>query len=895
MQRWAAHYLGQTALPFALSDLEIRFFFTLSEPDRSALRARFQQRHWLGVALHLGYLRLTGCSLDAFKVVPHRVLAYLGEQLEVEVPTLASLRALYRRHRTLFEHQAWAMGHLGFRPLGDRHERMLLARLNEEALDRPEVDQLVSFARRWLYERKFLIPRERVLRDLARRAVAKTEAALYEAVIAVVPAEVRERWERALYAASPQPELRVFEWLARVVPRRSTQALSEELARLDYLRALGVDRYDIGLLSGERLRHYAQAVKLRRPSRLRRLRAADRLLQTVAYLKWALLSVTDRVVRLTQRKGSELIRQASEAVRVREIETIKTLRARLARIEALVDDLSINPAALRDLIKAELRSLDVRPAMSHAARIREQLASHPAGVRALLRVIARLPLKTDVGAPASPDLDRLDKLANHRALKPGGAAGAAFNPAELPKVWRCLLPPDPLEQAAGTYEAATLFALQRALRRGSVWVEHSQAYCDPRSALISQARWPIERRRHLARLQLPERADRFIAAQLAALRAGLAAVTEALGTGEVRIVDALLRISPVKAQPVIPELRHFRTELYAGLGEVQLPDLRLQVDSLTRFSWSLLGRAPRSEQELLSVYGALLAHGTEVSPTDLALMLPAMSLPALTTMMAELETGNRLRSANDSVVAFLRGHAIAEFWGPETTASADSMSLEATRHLWRARVDPRRRTYAVGIYTHVLDQWGIVYDQPLLLNERQAGVAIEGVVRQTTADIVRIAVDSHGFTDFGIALAKLLGFDLCPRLKNLRERRLHLPTGHDIQGALHDVLQADVSLRAIRAGWDELLRLAASILRGEMSAVYALERFGAAARGDRLYRAGTELGRLLRTVYLCDYFSNAVFRREIHRQLAHGESTHSLQRAIYAGRSVHPLRYSPIS
>jgi TnpA family transposase len=195
----------------------------------------------------------------------------------------------------------------------------------------------------------------------------------------------------------------------------------------------------------------------------------------------------------------------------------------------------------------------------------------------------------------------------------------------------------------------------------------------------------------------------------------------------------------------------------------------------------------------------------------------------------------------------------------------------------------------VGIYTHVLDQWGIVYDQPLLLNERQAGVAIEGVVRQTTADIVRIAVDSHGFTDFGIALAKLLGFDLCPRLKNLRERRLHLPTGHDIQGALHDVLQADVSLRAIRAGWDELLRLAASILRGEMSAVYALERFGAAARGDRLYRAGTELGRLLRTVYLCDYFSNAVFRREIHRQLAHGESTHSLQRAIYAGR-IDPKR-----
>jgi hypothetical protein len=33
------------------------------------------------------------------------------------------------------------------------------------------------------------------------------------------------------------------------------------------------------------------------------------------------------------------------------------------------------------------------------------------------------------------------------------------------------------------------------------------------------------------------------------------------------------------------------------------------------------------------------------------------------------------------------------------------------------------------MYTHVLDQHGIVYSQPIVLNERQAGVAIEGVIR----------------------------------------------------------------------------------------------------------------------------------------------------------------------
>jgi hypothetical protein len=62
------------------------------------------------------------------------------------------------------------------------------------------------------------------------------------------------------------------------------------------------------------------------------------------------------------------------------------------------------------------------------------------------------------------------------------------------------------------------------------------------------------------------------------------------------------------------------------------------------------------------------------------------------------------------------------------------MSLEATRHLWNARTDPRWRTYAAGIYTHVLDRWGIVYDQPIALNERQAGVAIEGIERHNSGD-----------------------------------------------------------------------------------------------------------------------------------------------------------------
>jgi TnpA family transposase len=45
-----------------------------------------------------------------------------------------------------------------------------------------------------------------------------------------------------------------------------------------------------------------------------------------------------------------------------------------------------------------------------------------------------------------------------------------------------------------------------------------------------------------------------------------------------------------------------------------------------------------------------------------------------------------------------------------------------------------------------------------------------------------------------------------------------------------------------------------------------------------------QLGQLLRTVFLADYFVNDAFRRELLRVLNRGESVNALKRAIYTGR-----------
>ena len=153
-------------------------------------------------------------------------------------------------------------------------------------------------------------------------------------------------------------------------------------------------------------------------------------------------------------------------------------------------------------------------------------------------------------------------------------------------------------------------------------------------------------------------------------------------------------------------------------------------------------------------------------------------------------------------------------------------------------------------------------------------------MQNRTDDHIRIslvAVDTHGFTSVAMAIAKLLGFDLCARLRNLRERKLFMPRSLPVPEALEAVTVRGVSLTAIERGWDDPLRMAASIRTGKVAPALAIERLDSAAIGDPRHRAAEHLGRLLRTLFLCHYLAIEDFRRQIHTLLNRGESVHHLQ------------------
>jgi len=75
---------------------------------------------------------MTGRLLEAVRLVPPALWRHLGEQFGMPAPDLASLRSMYQRRRTLFDHQEVACETLGFHWLSDAQRGALVRVLRDE-------------------------------------------------------------------------------------------------------------------------------------------------------------------------------------------------------------------------------------------------------------------------------------------------------------------------------------------------------------------------------------------------------------------------------------------------------------------------------------------------------------------------------------------------------------------------------------------------------------------------------------------------------------------------------------------------------------------------------------------------------------------------------------------
>ena len=83
MRVFQSTYVGRNDFPKTLPDFLLRQWFTLNARDRRAIRKAFRSRQWIGAALQLGFLGMTGTTLRSLEFVPAAVLHHLGRQFKI--------------------------------------------------------------------------------------------------------------------------------------------------------------------------------------------------------------------------------------------------------------------------------------------------------------------------------------------------------------------------------------------------------------------------------------------------------------------------------------------------------------------------------------------------------------------------------------------------------------------------------------------------------------------------------------------------------------------------------------------------------------------------------------------------------------------------------------------
>lgn len=148
----------------------------------------------------------------------------------------------------------------------------------------------------------------------------------------------------------------------------------------------------------------------------------------------------------------------------------------------------------------------------------------------------------------------------------------------------------------------------------------------------------------------------------------------------------------------------------------------------------------------------------------------------------------------------------------------------------------------------------------------------------------QVHADTQGQSLPVFGLAALLGFDLLPRIRNWHDLSFYRPTATTTYQHIDSLFDDNViDWALIEKHWKDLLRAGISIREGRLSSVTLLRRLGNHSRRNRLYKVLRELGRVIRTITLLRYLSEAGLRDQIAAITNRTEAFHNFSQFLMIG------------
>lgn len=229
----------------------------------------------------------------------------------------------------------------------------------------------------------------------------------------------------------------------------------------------------------------------------------------------------------------------------------------------------------------------------------------------------------------------------------------------------------------------------------------------------------------------------------------------------------------------------------------------------------------------------------------------------------------------------------AQYWGTGAASSSDGQHYRAGGKAEAVgRVNARYgNDPGAMFYTHVSDQFGPYHVKVISATESEAPHVIDGLLyHDSSLEIREHYTDTGGATEHIFALCHLLGFAFAPRIRDLRDRRLYILGKASDYPPLSGLIAGSLNIRLVETQWEDILRLAASIKTGAVTASLILKKLAAYPRQNGLAHALRELGRLERTLFTLRWLEDPGLRRKATLELNKGEARNALGRVVFFNR-----------
>ena len=445
-----------------------------------------------------------------------------------------------------------------------------------------------------------------------------------------------------------------------------------------------------------------------------------------------------------------------------------------------------------------------------------------------------------------------------------------------------------------TYEIYALQALREGLRCREIWTDGAGRFRNPEEDL------PVDfeqgRDAYYGTLRQPRDAEAFITGLQQAMQTGLDALHAGLPTNKgVRILPkkgGWIAVSPLDPLPEPQNLALLKAEVARVWPMTNLLDFLKEADLQIGFTDAFRSAAARETLDadtlqrrlLLCLYGL----GTNTGLKRIAAGEHAERYHDLIYVRRRFVNKEHLREAITHVVNAIFRIRLAAIWGEGTTACAsDSKKFGAWDQNLMTEYHARLHGRGVMIYWHVEKNSACIYSQLKTCSSSEVASMIEGVLRHCTdMTVEKNFVDSHGQSEIGFAFSHLLGFQLMPRLRAIHAQKLCLPSADAAERypRLTPALTRAIDWDLIRQQYDQMIKYATALRLGTAETESILRRFARTGVQHPTYAALAELGKAVKTIFLCSYLSSEAVRREVHEGLEVVENWNSANGFIFYGR-----------